>query len=229
MNHAAAAAAPLPPSEGAPWFGLQPDQCAGVDEVGRGCWFGPVLAAAVVLRADSLSRLASAGLTDSKRLSPRRRLALVPLIRAASLGWSLGQASATEVDRQGIRVATERAMQRALLRLPAPAALVLVDGCLPLRGWDGPQRTLVAGDSRCLAIAAASVLAKVERDALLERLAQRFPGFALERHKGYGTEVHRQALRRLGPTPLHRLSFLGSLDLPQDPAGNPDPAMPGRA
>jgi ribonuclease HII len=224
VNHAAAAAAPPPRSEAGtiqdsagstgpelPWFGHRPEQCAGLDEVGRGCLFGPVFAAAVVLRSEALPALATAGLTDSKKLRAARRSALVPLIRAASLRWALGQASAAEIDRLGIRAATEAAMQRALQRFAPPPALVLVDGCLPLRGWSGPQCTLVAGDSLCPAIAAASVLAKVERDALLQRLALRYPGYALERHKGYGTAAHRQALRQLGPTPLHRLSFLGSL------------------
>ncbi len=213
MNRAAAVAAPPPPSEAPPWFGLSPDRCAGVDEVGRGCWFGPVFAAAVVLLPEALAGLQAAGLTDSKQLSARRRSALVPLIRAASLRWSLGQASAAEIDRCGIRAATELAMHRALQRFAVAPSLLLVDGCLPLRGWYAPQRTLVGGDSRCPAIAAASVLAKVERDALLERLALRFPGYGLERHRGYGTAAHRQALLQHGVTPLHRRSFLRSLPL----------------
>ena len=101
-----------------------------------------------------------------------------------------------------------RALQRLEL-LGAPALdLLLVDGVLPLRGWSGPQRTVVRGDSLCLAIAAASVLAKQARDALITRLAAAHPGFGLERHAGYGTAVHRQALLMLGPTPLHRRSFL---------------------
>lgn len=192
-----------------PWGGLPPHQCAGIDEVGRGCLFGPVFAAAVVLPAEALAPLAAAGLTDSKKLSPRQRARLVPQIRAHALAWALGQASAAEIDRFGIRPATERAMRRALARLPAPPALLLVDGVLPLRGWEGPQLTLPQGDSRCAAIAAASVIAKEERDALLRRLALRFPGYGLERHAGYGTAQHRLALEHHGTTPLHRLSFLG--------------------
>lgn len=211
VSPAAAAAAPPPPSEGDPWAGHAPRNCAGVDEVGRGCLFGPVFAAAVVLRAASLRPLEAAGLTDSKKLSARRRQELVPLIRQQALHWSLGQASAAEIDRWGIRMATERAMLRALDHLPTPPAMLLVDGSLSLRGWSGAQRTLVGGDSRCAAIAAASVLAKVERDALLERLAARYPGYGLESHRGYGTAQHRDALRQLGPSPLHRLGFLGFL------------------
>jgi ribonuclease HII len=195
-----------------PWGGLTPEECVGVDEVGRGSLFGPVFAASVVLAARGLPPLAAAGLTDSKKLTPRHRAALVPLIRAHALAWSIGQASPAEIDRWGIRAATERAMHRALQRLGAAPRLLIVDGALPLRGWAGGQITLVAGDSRCAAIAAASVLAKEERDALLRRLAPRFPGYGLERHAGYGTAQHRQAILRLGPTPLHRLSFLRSLD-----------------
>jgi len=212
-NRAVAADA-LPPwsdPQGDIWGGVEPAACAGVDEVGRGSLFGPVLAAAVVLPAEALAPLAAAGLTDSKKLSPRRRAALVPLIQASARHWALGQASAAEIDRHGIRPATERAMMRALQRLPLSPELLLVDGTLPLRGWSGPQRTLVRGDSRCLAIAAASVLAKEERDALIRRLALRFPGYGFERHAGYGTPQHRRALAEVGPTPLHRRSFLGRL------------------
>jgi len=194
-----------------PWAGRPPHDCAGVDEVGRGCLFGPVLAAAVVLSSEAAACLATAGLTDSKKLSPRRRAALVPLIRQQATAWGIGQASAAEIDRFGIRSATEAAMVRALQRLPAEPALLIVDGVLPLRGWPGEQFTLIGGDSLCGAIAAASVLAKEERDALIRRLALRFPGYGLERHAGYGTAIHRQALKQLGPSPLHRRSFLGAI------------------
>ncbi|MEB3200951.1 MAG: ribonuclease HII [Synechococcaceae cyanobacterium] len=179
-----------------------------MDEVGRGCLFGPVFAAAVVLPAEALEPLLRAGLTDSKRLSARRRESLVMPIRSAALDWAIGQASAAEIDRSGIRAATELAMLRALQRLQCLPGRVLVDGVLPLRCWTGPQSTLVGGDSLCPAIAAASILAKQERDGLIRRLALRFPGYGLERHAGYGTALHREALSRLGPTPLHRRSFL---------------------
>ena len=184
---------------------------AGVDEVGRGCLFGPVFAAAVVLDADASEELQAAGLTDSKKLTPRRRAALVPRIEERSLAWALGQASAREIDGVGIRGATELAMLRALHRLPARPELVLVDGNLPLRLWTGPQRTVVRGDSRSAAIAAASVIAKEARDALIRRLAARWPGYGLEKHVGYGTAQHREALLASGPTPLHRRSFLTRL------------------
>lgn len=182
--------------------------------MGRGCLFGPVFAAAVVLPEAALANLDAAGLTDSKALSGRRRSQLVPLITAAASAWALGQASAREIDRHGIRAATERAMLRALLRLPQPPVMVLVDGVLPLRGWSGLQNALVRGDRRCLSIAAASVLAKQARDGLIVRLARGYPGYGLERHAGYGTEAHRRALLSMGPTPLHRLTFLRRLITP---------------
>jgi ribonuclease HII len=184
------------------------DALAGVDEVGRGSLFGPVFAGAVILPKRAEARLRGAGLTDSKLLTPRQRSTLVPLIRRLSRAWAIGQASAAEIDRLGIRSATELAMHRALQRLHHPIALVVVDGVLPLRTWAGPQHTLVGGDRLCAAIAAASVLAKEERDALIRRLALRFPGYGLERHAGYGTALHRMALLELGPTALHRRTFL---------------------
>ena len=184
---------------------------AGVDEVGRGCLFGPVFAAVVVLDAVAAEELQAAGLTDSKKLTPRRRAALVPRIEECSLAWALGQASAREIDGVGIRGATELAMLRALQRLPARPELVLVDGNLPLRLWTGPQLTVVRGDSRSAAIAAASVIAKEARDGLIRRLAARCPGYGLEKHVGYGTAQHREALLASGPTALHRRSFLTRL------------------
>ena len=184
---------------------------AGVDEVGRGCLFGPVFAAAVVLDGDAADGLQAAGLTDSKKLTPRRRAALVPRIEECSLAWALGQASAREIDGVGIRGATELAMLRALQRLHARPELVLVDGNLPLRLWTGPQLTVVRGDSRSAAIAAASVIAKEARDGLIRRLAARCPGYGLEKHVGYGTAQHREALLASGPTALHRRSFLTRL------------------
>lgn len=210
-----------------PWQGHGPADCAGVDEVGRGCLFGPVFAAAVVLPAPALGPLQAAGLTDSKKLTARRRAVLVPQIQAWAIAWALGQASAAEIDRRGIRLATEQAMHRALQKLPRQPPMLLVDGVLPLRGWPGRQATLVGGDSLCLAIAAASVLAKQARDGLMVDLALRFPGYGIERHAGYGTAQHRAALVALGPTPLHRRSFLGKLPMAgsaDTTAGNPPTA-----
>jgi len=189
-----------------------PQRIAGVDEVGRGCWFGPVFAGAVILPAQARASLAAAGLTDSKKLTARRRAHLVPLIQQHAERWALGQASAREIDQVGIRAATERAMLRALQRLGAPLPeLVLLDGVLPLRLWHASQQTVVRGDSEHLEIAAASVLAKQARDALISRLAERFPGYGLERNAGYGTALHRAAVVQAGPTPLHRRSFLSKV------------------
>ena len=184
---------------------------AGVDEVGRGCLFGPVFAAAVALDASSAASLLKAGLTDSKKLSPRRRAVLVPLIQRDVVASGLGQASAREIDALGIRGATELAMLRALQKLPQVPQHVLVDGNLPLRLWSGSQQTVVGGDSLSPAIAAASVLAKESRDGLIRRLALKFPGYGLERHVGYGTQQHRAALLASGPTVLHRRTFLRRL------------------
>jgi len=193
-----------------------------VDEVGRGCWFGPVFAGAVILSPAAEAPLAAAGLTDSKALTARRRAALVPEITARAAGWALGQASAAEIDRLGIRAATEQAMLRALQKLPRCPSLVIVDGVLPLRGWSRPQRTLVQGDRLCPAIAAASVLAKHARDQLvIDVLAARFPGYGLERHVGYATAQHRRALLQLGPTALHRGSFLRKLLESQSSSNQP--------
>lgn len=197
---------------------MTPGDCAGVDEVGRGCLFGPVYAGAVVIAAEAIGPLQAQGLTDSKKLSSRLRAALVPLIQQAVTAWAIGQAGAGEIDRLGIRGATERAMLRALARLPHPPSLLLVDGVLPLRGWAGEQRTLVGGDLRNAAIAAASVLAKEARDGRMRQLALRYPGYGLERHMGYGTEAHRQAILRLGITPLHRRSFLSRLMAQMEPS-----------
>ncbi|QEY33453.1 ribonuclease HII [Synechococcus sp. RSCCF101] len=181
---------------------------AGVDEVGRGCLFGPVVASAVVLRESAAAQLAAAGLTDSKRLSPGRRAALVPQIEGLADDWALAEISAERIDALGIRPATEAAMCSALGRLQRPPDLVLVDGNLPLRGWSGAQRSIVGGDRLEMSIAAASVLAKQHRDGVVRSLAAEHPGYGLERHVGYATAAHRAALVELGPTPLHRISFL---------------------
>ena len=170
-----------------------------------------MFAAAVVLDEAAEKFLWQAGLTDSKKLTAKRRAGLVPLIEQHCLTRGLGQASAREIDAVGIRGATERAMLRALQKLEHSPNVVLVDGNLPLRLWSGPQLTLVGGDSRSAAIAAASVLAKEARDALIRRLSNRFPGYGLERHAGYGTALHWEALLALGPTSLHRRSFLRRL------------------
>ena len=175
---------------------------AGVDEVGRGPLAGPVVAAAVIL--DPARPIA--GLADSKQLSPARRERLALDIRANALAWALGRAEVTEIDRLNIFQAALLAMRRAVETLPMTPDRVLVDGkhCPPLAC---PCTAIVKGDATVPAISAASILAKVARDAELRELHDRYPRYDFARHKGYPTAVHREALRRYGPCPEHRRSF----------------------
>ena len=184
---------------------------AGVDEVGKGCLFGPVFAAAVILSKKDEIELLNQGLKDSKKLSHRQRLHLVPLIKKNSIAWTIGQASAREIDVIGIRDATEKAMLRALEKFSSPPDLILVDGILPIRLWPGQQKTQVRGESHFASIAAASVLAKEARDELIKRLARKYNCYGLEKNKGYGTEIHRTNLIKEGATKLHRKSFISRL------------------
>ncbi len=180
---------------------------AGMDEAGRGALAGPVAAAAVVLpleAPDLAARLA--GVDDSKRLSPKARTRLAQRIRQTALASAVGMASPAEVDALGIVPATRLAMRRALAALPLTPDHLLLDW-LRLPEVALPQTALPHGDARALSIAAASILAKVSRDALMERLDERYPGYGFARHKGYATTAHRAALRRLGPSPVHRHSF----------------------
>ncbi|WP_269623692.1 ribonuclease HII [Prochlorococcus marinus] len=186
---------------------------AGVDEVGKGCLFGPVFAGAVILSKAHEENLLNQGLQDSKKLSPRQRHNLVPLIKKNSLAWSIGQASAREIDSIGIREATEKAMLRALEKFLSPPELILVDGMLPIRLWPGKQKTQIRGESHFASIAAASVLAKEARDELIKRLARKYSLYGLEKNKGYGTEIHRKNLIKEGATKLHRKSFLSKLKI----------------
>ena len=188
-------------------------EIAGVDEVGRGCLFGPVFAGAVILSKSNEVKLLNQGLKDSKKLNSRQRKHLVPLIKQNSIAWSLGQASAREIDNIGIRMATEKAIIRALEKFLSPPDLILVDGILPIRLWRGKQKTQVRGESHFPSIAAASVLAKEARDDLIKRLAHKYPLYGLEQNKGYGTEVHRKNLIKEGATKLHRKTFLSKLKI----------------
>lgn len=175
---------------------------AGVDEVGRGCWAGPVVAAACVLDLRHVPR----GIDDSKRLPPVQRERLARELRRCAVAWAVASVPARTIDRIGIVAATQRAMVRAVRRLAVPADALLVDA-LELPGLDLPQRALVHGDRRSLSIAAASILAKVWRDAWMRRAGKRLPSYGFERHVGYGTAEHRVALAALGPCALHRRSF----------------------
>lgn len=180
---------------------------AGVDEVGRGALFGPVVAAAVILPGSALPQLALAGVKDSKQLSPVRRLRLAQEIQGLALDWRIGYATSLEIDQLNILQASLLAMKRAILKLKVQPDICLIDGKQPLPGLSVPQQTLVRGDERSLEIAAASVVAKVWRDELVVRLAAKYPVYDLVANKGYGTERHRLALQHYGPSRLHRMSF----------------------
>lgn len=182
---------------------------AGVDEVGRGCLFGPVVAAAVVLLPSACEQLQSLGVTDSKRLSPARRESLIVPIQTLATDYALGLATVYDIERLNILYASLLAMTRALRRLSVLPDLCLVDGNQPIPNLGLPQQTVVQGDRLHTEIAAASILAKVWRDRLLVRLDRRYPGYHLAYNKGYGSAAHRLALKTLGPTPQHRRSFKG--------------------
>ena len=185
---------------------------AGVDEVGRGPLFGPVTAAAVILPAEFADKPDQlCGLNDSKQLKEADRERLALEIRSVALAWAVAEVDVATIDRINIRQATRLAMRQALaeLRTTIPVDFALVDGnCeVDLSGLGCRQRTVVSGDARSISIAAASVVAKVHRDAQLRQMDREFPGYGLARHKGYGTPERLDALRRLGPTSQHRRSF----------------------
>ena len=180
---------------------------AGLDEAGRGALAGPVAVGAVILPdAQRLSRTLK-GLRDSKQMTPRARERLALLIQRTCLACSVGFASHDEIDSLGIVPATRLAACRALSDLPRFPDYLLTDFRLELPELDLPQTSLVHGDALCLSIAAASVLAKTARDAYMRELEGLYPGYGLGTHKGYGTQAHRSALRRLGSSPIHRSSF----------------------
>jgi len=184
------------------------DLIAGVDEVGRGAWAGPVVAAAVILPLDRPDlRSALEGVNDSKKLTARQRARLFAVIQETALAVGVGGAGPGEIDRDGIVAATKAAMERAVAMLaPAPQALLIdavnLESLIPL-----PQRSLNYGDSLSLSIAAASIVAKVSRDRLMAGLDERHPGYSFARHKGYGTAAHRAALETLGVSETHRKSY----------------------
>ena len=179
-----------------------PGLVAGVDEAGRGPLAGPVVAAAVILRAEDCPE----GLNDSKKLSAKRRAALEEEIKARALCWGLGVASVEEIDRINILWATMLAMTRAVEALGQDCQHVLVDGNR-VPDWRWPATAVIGGDALCLSIAAASILAKEARDRMMLEAAATHPHYGWESNKGYGSAQHLAALRTHGPTPLHRRSF----------------------
>lgn len=175
----------------------------GVDEAGRGPLAGPVCAAAVILPPG----LAIPGLNDSKKLTERRREALYDVITAQALAYGVAFADEREIDGLNILQATYLAMNRAIAAMGTVPALALIDGNRNA-GIAVPSRCVVGGDGKCASIAAASILAKVTRDRYMMELDARYPGYGFARHKGYGTAAHYAALRELGPSKVHRLTFL---------------------
>ncbi|MDD4953044.1 MAG: ribonuclease HII [Desulfovibrionaceae bacterium] len=200
---------------------------AGVDEAGRGCLAGPVVAAAVILPEDC----AIAGLDDSKVLSAARRLCLAREVKAVALAWCLGLSWPREIDELNILQATFRAMARAVTRLRLSPEWICVDGdkTIPpeVLGQSTAQRAVVRGDSLVPAVSAASILAKTWRDLLMAKLDRRYPGYGLAGHKGYGTAEHLGALARLGPSPMHRMTFRGVLKGPEAGDHGGQACLPG--
>ena len=185
----------------------------GIDEVGRGSVFGPVFSAAIVLTEKDGLTLKKLGVNDSKKLTPQKRKKFFPKIIALSSDYSLGQSSVREIDKYGIRYATELSMIRAVKKLRDLPSEIIIDGPLSLRLWEGNQRNIISGDSKFTSIAAASIIAKVTRDSLMERLEKKYPGYFICKNKGYGTKQHFSSLKKNGLTNLHRQSFLSKLNM----------------
>ena len=185
------------------WFDQGVQVICGVDEAGRGPLAGPVCAAAVILPAN----LKIPGLTDSKKLSDKRRRELFPVIKEQAIAYGIGWASAQEIDEINILQATYLAMERAMAQLQVKPELALIDGNRA-KDFGVPVQTVVKGDSLSASIAAASVLAKVSRDDVMLELAKEYPQYGFEIHKGYGTKAHYEALRTYGHSAIHRMSFL---------------------
>jgi ribonuclease HII len=182
---------------------------AGCDEVGRGALFGPVVAAAVILPSAWFLRRPPAWvrqIDDSKRLSPTKRMELGARLLCAAESLGIGMASSAEIDEKNIYWAAQLAMKRAIGGLSAPFDWLLVDG-FPLEDVEYRQTGVPQGDQKCLSIAAASIVAKVFRDGLMDEWGVLYGGYGLERNKGYGTEEHLRCLKAKGPTGLHRMSF----------------------
>ena len=182
----------------------------GCDEAGAGPLAGPVYAAAVMLPPE----LHLPGLNDSKKLTPKTRDVLFDLIRDQAVSWAVAFVDAAEIDETDILTARMKAMQRAIDRLAPPADFALIDGNRDKgkgAAITAPHRIVVKGDSLSASIAAASLLAKVSRDRFMEEMAVRYPQYAFEKHKGYGTALHFEKLRQYGPSPIHRRTFLKNL------------------
>ena len=181
-------------------------KAAGIDEAGRGAWAGPVSAGAVILPADPTVLERLNGVRDSKLMTPEEREQMFDVIISNAAAWAVGEASNEEIDRLGILNATKTAMKRAVNGLGMVPDHLLID-YVRLHDVSIPQIGIAHGDMVSLSIAAASVMAKVTRDREMEVLAEKYPAYGFEKHKGYGTKQHQDALARFGPAPIHRMSF----------------------
>ena len=199
---------------GEPSTGANGIDVVGVDEVGRGPLAGPVVAGAVIL--DPVRKIK--GLKDSKELTPEKREELAAQIRDSATAWALGRAEVVEIDRINILRATLVAMRRAVDALAADVRIAYIDGNIAPAIEGCATVTVIGGDAKVPAISAASIIAKVARDAEMVAEAKRFPGYGFESHKGYATARHLAALQKLGPTPLHRRSFAPVADADAQPA-----------
>lgn len=179
------------------------ESVCGVDEAGRGPLAGPVCAAAVILPQG----IEIEGLNDSKKLSEKKREALYDRVIAAAVSYGIAFASVEEIEQTDILSAALLAMNRAIAQLTPPPALALIDGNTT-RSIAVQAKSVIGGDGKCASIAAASILAKVTRDRLMRELAEEYPQYGFEKHKGYGTKVHYAAIAEYGPCPIHRMSFL---------------------
>ncbi|MCU0679823.1 MAG: ribonuclease HII [Planctomycetes bacterium] len=181
---------------------------AGVDEAGRGPLAGPVVAACVII--DQNFRISNEQLElikDSKKLSAKKRLQLFPLIKKSVTAVEIGLCSHNTIDKINILQASFLAMKRALERLIIKPDFVLVDGKFPIPKLEYEQQAIIDGDAKVFSIAAASIIAKVSRDWLMEEMAKKYPEYLFEKHKGYGTKIHLEKIQEFGPSPIHRLSF----------------------
>lgn len=178
----------------------------GVDEAGRGPLAGPVCAAAVILKPNDIIE----GVNDSKKLTEKKREALFDIIKEKAISYSIAFATVEEIKEINILNATMLAMKRAVEGLDVPCDYAIIDGN-KTPNLNIPCESIVKGDAKSMSIAAASILAKVSRDRLLLEYAKQYPEYGFEKHKGYGTKVHTQAIREFGPCPVHRMSFLGKI------------------
>ncbi len=185
---------------------------AGTDEAGRGPLAGPVVAAAAILTAEQRGWLLSAGLRDSKKLTPKRREALFDKICEAGIIWRAQAACARRIDKINILQASLWCMKRSVEQLALSPSLVLVDGNRAIPGLGLPQKPVIKGDDRVPVIAAASIVAKVLRDRVMEVMDRIYPQYSFAKHKGYPSALHKSLIAEYGPSPIHRLSFKGVLD-----------------